>query len=72
MKQINIEEHNSLGTDKMSGRLSKTKKKGGLGRRKEKYIQQMTGKSCLSFDQQLLFLFPLTEKKTKQRPKEDP
>lgn len=32
----------------------------------------MTGKSCLSFDQQVLFLFPLTEKKTKQRPKEDP
>lgn len=27
MKQINIEEHNSLGTDKMSVRLSKKKKR---------------------------------------------
>lgn len=34
--------------------------------------QQMTGKSRLSSDQQVLFLFPLREKKTKQRPRKDP
>lgn len=56
-------EHNSLGTDKMSVRLTKTIKK---------TYNRWWERMCLSSDQQVLFLFPLEEEKTKQIPREDP